>query len=165
VRLTGILKEEEFIENISAIAIRDNVLLVGSDEVVRIQIPKRQDNLHYEGEPQHTVSLNTSEERSELDIEGITFTKKHFRVIGFHSRIRRTTNADKRDVKKDLKRLREIAVQPAREYLFRSKLDPEVNLVPDSIKSVSLRNIIINDRILAPFQVTPAKKMASISKV
>jgi uncharacterized protein DUF3616 len=80
--------------------------------------------------------------KKEVGIEGIAAGKKYIYVIGSQSR----------------KRLAKIKIEPNREQLFRLELNAEGRLVKDSIKSISLRDIIANHPVLSLFQSIPSKE-------
>jgi hypothetical protein len=158
VRFTGIIKDKKFRTNISGIASRDELLIIGADEGTQIQVLKRQDDGSFKGDPEHFISLKIHSTDDEVDIEGIAVGKEYVYIIGSHSRARKTIDASKREEKKNLKRLQQTESEPSREQLFRLNLNANGDLIKNSIKIVSLRNTILNDPVLAPFQVIPSKE-------
>ena len=161
--LEGVVSDEDYDENISGLAATDQFLVIGADEDAKVQVLTRQnpETFHYKGQPDNTIPLQTLKKGDEVDIEGIAQGAQFFYVIGSHSRKRlrvKNQDGDKETVQENLHRLAQTAIEPSREQLFRLQLEADGQLVEDSLKSMSLRDFILNHPVLAPFQVIASKE-------
>jgi len=155
--------EPDIRNNISAIAIKGQILVVGADEGADVLVFKRSGAFDY-GETAHLCipldGANCGDERKgeEIDIEGLAWGKKYLYVIGSHSRARKSVKEDK-SRKENRERLEALKIEPTREQLFRLELDERGALVEGSeIKRISLRNLFFNHRILSLFQNISSKE-------
>ncbi|MDM8542924.1 DUF3616 domain-containing protein [Desulfococcaceae bacterium HSG7] len=156
-------KKPNIRDNISGISIKGDILVVGSDEGADILVFKKEDDLKYNEAAQACIPLDgksCGKERkgTEIDIEGIAWSKKYLYVIGSHSRARKRVKADKSSAE-NRKRLETVKIEPTREQLFRLKLDKEGKIVDGSkVKKISLRNLFANHKTLSLFQTIPSKE-------
>lgn len=150
-------------ENISGIAEKGGILVLGADEGADILVFKKTDTLKYSETEDVCIPLDgkecgTKRKGAEIDIEGIAWGKEYLYVIGSHSRARKTVKSDK-TVEENKKRLESLKIEPTREQLFRLKLDGEGAVAEGSkIEKISLRNLIANHQILSLFQAIPSKE-------
>jgi hypothetical protein len=156
--------DKEYGKNISGIVFAEGYLLIGADEGVTALVLKRKapNTFDYMGELDGIIRLEKKAE--EIDIEGITRGEKYFYVIGSHSRKRLKVNNDLKDdetVQDNVNRLSQTAIEPSRERLFRLKLKDDGTFDKNdkkSLKSMSLRDFILNHPVLGPFQVIASKE-------
>jgi hypothetical protein len=156
--------ENEYGKNISGIVFVEGYLLIGADEGVTALVLKRNhpNTFDYTGELDGVIRLEKNAE--EVDIEGIARGEKYFYVIGSHSRKRLKIKNDLDDdetVQDNLTRLSRTAIEPSRERLFRLKLKNDGTFDKNdkkSLKSMSLRDFILNNPVLGPFQVIASKE-------
>ncbi len=156
--------DNEYGKNISGIVFAERYLLIGADEGVTVLVLKRKapSTFDYTGEPDGIIRL--AREANEVDIEGIARGDKYFYVIGSHSRKRLKVKNDLDDdetVQDNLNRLSQTAIEPSREQLIRLKLKDDGTFDKNdkkSLKSMSLRDFILNHTVLSPFQVIASKE-------
>jgi len=156
--------DNEYGKNISGIVFAERYLLIGADEGVTVLVLKRKapSTFDYTGEPDGIIRLE--KEADEVDIEGIARGDKYFYVIGSHSRKRLKVKNDLDDdetVQDNLNRLSRTAIEPSREQLIRLKLKDDGTFDKNdkkSLKSMSLRDFILNHPVLGPFQVIASKE-------
>ena len=156
--------EKKYGKNISGIVFEEGYLLIGADEGVTALVLKRKapNTFDYTGELDGVIRLE--KKADEVDIEGIAHGEKYFYVIGSHSRKRLKVKNEPRDdetVQDNVNRLSQTAIEPSRERLFRLKLNDDGTFDKNkkkSIKSMSLRDFILNHPVLGPFQVIASKE-------
>lgn len=160
--------DKEYGKNISGIVFAEGYLLIGADEGVTVLVLKRNapnndpNTFSYTGELNGIIRLE--KKADEVDIEGIAHGEKYFYVIGSHSRKRLKVKNDLKDdetVQDNVDRLSQTAIEPSRERLFRLKLKDDGTFDKNdkkSLKSMSLRDFILNHPVLGPFQVIASKE-------
>ena len=156
---------DKFGRNISGIVSTDSTLVIGSDEGVTLLALERAapDSHDYRASLAGIITLD-AESTDEIDIEGLARGDKYIYAIGSHSRKRlRIKNSPKHSetVEQNLERLAQTAIEPSRERLFRLKLadDGAIDRTgKDALRSLSLRDFILNDPVLGPFQVIAGKE-------
>lgn len=156
--------DKKFGKNISGIVFTEGYLLIGADEGVTALVLKRkaQNTFDYTGELDGIIRLE--KKTDEVDIEGIARGEQYFYVIGSHSRKRLKVKNELNDdetVQDNENRLSQTAIEPSRERLFRLKLKNDGTFDKNkkkSIKSMSLRDFILNHPVLGPFQVIASKE-------
>lgn len=147
-------------DNISAVAVKGKLLVVGADEGADVLVFHATDDpLRYK-EAAHCIALDGEDcgaERkgAEVDIEGIAWGEKHLYVVGSHSRARKKAKPDKTP-EKNRERLETVKIEPSREQVFRLRLDTHGKL--RNKKRISLRNSFANHPILSLFQPIPSKE-------
>lgn len=151
-------------EDISGIAQYGYLLALGSDEAVgekgrsnylQLLVSPKQDV--YKLHSHHLLLEGSKEEGEELDIEGIAAEGKYLYVVGSHSSKRPRLKA-KYSHEKNHKRLTAAAIKDerGRDWLFRVKLNKAGDEA--DIERVSLRDVIKNNPVLAPFADLPSKE-------
>jgi hypothetical protein len=151
-------------KNISGLVFTKAYLLIGADEGATVLILKRHDpsTFNYTGEIDGIIQLE--QKSDEIDIEGVARGKNYVYVIGSHSRKRLEVKNDRDDdetVQDNLNRLAQTAIEPSRERLYRLKINPDGTFDKHDkqfLQSMSLRNLILNHPVLAPFQVISSKE-------
>ena len=151
-------------QNISGIVFTERFLLIAADEGVTALVLKRKasNTFDYTGELDGIIGLKKN--AGEIDIEGIARGEKYFYLIGSHSRKRLKVKNEPHDdetVQDNVNRLSQTAIEPSREWLFRIKLKDDGTFDKNkkkSIKSMSLRDFILNHPVLGSFQVIASKE-------
>ena len=155
VTFEGPLEHEE---DLSAIAILGESLLVGSDEGTKVQIlqPEPTNPSVYQVRPELYIEMLTSE--TELDIEGIARFKDTnvFYVVGSHS-LKRTLLEPNATKKQNLAALEEIIFEPSRFHIYRLEMDPRT-LKPISKRGIGLYKLLTLDPVLRRFTQIPSKE-------
>jgi Protein of unknown function (DUF3616) len=137
-------------DNISAIDISNDFLVIGADEGNQVQVLKRQ------GEDYVVVSditLNAS--AVEIDIEGIACDGNTVYVVGSHS-AKRPKIDDDATYEKNRQKIEKVVPEPDRDRLFRFSLDAEGNA--QDLVETSLRTIIDSKKVLKDFSLLPSKE-------
>ena len=129
--------------NISGLDGDESFLVIGTDEGDNIQVLKRTGVNEFQADRLRDITLK-SWSRDELDIEGIALTNKTVFVLGSHSRIRKRIDL-KKNAGDNIKLLKTTHIEPSREGIYRLEMDSRGNLLPKSMKMVSLRNLFRND--------------------
>lgn len=138
--------------NISGMVLTPQFMALATDEGTAIQIlPRKQGK--YLAQDKGIISLSNGTE--ELDLEGLAWQKPYLYAIGSHSKKRKKTKPNLSN-KKNLKRLTPIYDEPARNQLFRIKLNRQFEA--ESIQSISLMPWIEKNMLLAPFRHIPSKE-------
>jgi hypothetical protein len=149
VRLLGELSEPA---DLSGLALHRDLLVVCSDEGAKLNILRRSSSDAFAALP--PIAL-VDREQAEIDMEGVASDGRSVFVVGSHSRARKKldpkrTHADNRE------RLVQVDNEDSRYLVFRLELAADGrSLAQDSI---SLRKILQNDEILAPFTKLPGKE-------
>lgn len=138
--------------NISGMVITDGFMALATDEGTTLQILPRKKN-QFIALPDNRIVLSSGTE--ELDIEGLAWQAPYLYAIGSHSKKRKKIKADFSN-KKNLKRLSQIHDEPARNQLFRVRLDHQLKV--RQIESLSLMPIIKSFPLLKPFSAIPSKE-------
>jgi hypothetical protein len=137
-------------DNISAIDVSNDFLVIGADEGNQVQILKRQ------GEDYAVVSditLNTNAE--EIDIEGIACDGNTVYVVGSHSAKRSKIDNDA-TYEKNRQKIEKVVPEPDRDRLFRFSLDTDGHA--QNLEETSLRSIIDSKKVLKDFSLLPSKE-------
>ena len=156
-------KKPNISENISSIAIKDNILVVGADEGADLLVFKKKDTLKYTETEQICIPLKgkkcgAEHKGEEVDIEGIAWGSKYLYVIGSHSKARKKVKSDN-SIDQNKKRLETIKIEPSREQVFRLQLNGEGNVFGGSkTRKISLRKLFTNHPVLSFFQSIPSKE-------
>jgi broad specificity phosphatase PhoE len=152
---------------ISAIGFTANhrFLVIGSDETREIQVLKRAEDGY---DVQHSIKFlprDNETEKDEIDIEGIARHGNNdtFFIVGSHSGKRKNILKKKHEGKpyEKIKRMFEEQVGPekSRNRLIQLRLNPDTGeLVPDSLKDVTMRGILDNNKVLKLFSTIPGKE-------
>ncbi len=149
--------------NISGIATKGDILVVGADEGADILVFQKTDVLKYSEAAHVCIPLdgkNCGDERkgAEIDIEGIAWGNRHLYVIGSHSVARKGVKSNK-SPEENKRRLETLKIEPTRDQLFRIELDENGKVAEGSkIKQISLRNLFVNHRVLSLFAPIPSKE-------
>lgn len=149
--------------NISAVATKGGIFVLGADEGADILVFKETDELKYSETAQRCIPLdgkNCGEERegAEIDIEGIAWGNKYLYVIGSHSIARKRVKSNK-SPEENRRRLETLKFEHTRDQLFRIELDEDGKVAKGSkIKQISLRSLFINHRVLSRFTSIPSKE-------
>lgn len=141
-------------EDISAIQTYGDKLIIGADEGKKIQILREiTKNKSYKAD----LKIKLSDNKGELDIEGIARNENAFYVTGSHSRKRNKVD-DSLTHKENLDLLATVESEPNRNGLFRFTLDPDdINEEPDIVR-LDLNGLLKNDRHLKLFTEIPSKE-------
>lgn len=137
-------------DNISAIDVSNDFLVIGADEGNQVQVLKRQ------GEDYTVVSditLNAS--AKEIDIEGIACDGNTVYVVGSHS-AKRSKLADDATYEKNRQKIEKVVPEPDRDRLFRFSLDAAGHA--QNLEETSLRSIIDSKKVLKDFSLLPSKE-------
>ena len=145
-------------DDISGIALRDDLLVLVSDEGRSIQVLKREAGGGYRASESHVRSLSDGPGDTEIDLEGVAWGQRYVYAIGSHSRKRKSVSADKRSAKNNRDRLFQIVDEPSRDQFFRFVIGDDGTIDQSSIKSLSLRGVLANHPILELFQAIPGKE-------
>jgi hypothetical protein len=151
VEFKGKVKKDK---DISAIQTFGDKLIIGADEGKKIQILKEiTRNQSYKA----GLKIKLSDNKGELDIEGIARNENTFYVVGSHSR-KRNKVYDSLTHKENLDLLATVEPEPNRNGLFRFTLDPDdIDEEPD-IERLDLNELLKNDRHLKLFTKIPGKE-------
>jgi Protein of unknown function (DUF3616) len=137
-------------DNISAIDISNEFLVIGADEGNQVQILKRQ------GEDYAVVNdITLNATAKEIDIEGIACDGNTVYVVGSHS-AKRPKIDDEATYEKNRQKIEKVVSEPDRDRLFRFSLDAEGNA--QDVEETSLRSIIDSKKVLKDFSLLPSKE-------
>ena len=156
-------KKPDISRNISGVATRGNILVVGADEGADILIFKQNGEFNYNEAAHVCIPLDGKEcgdarKGAEIDIEGIAWGEKFLYVIGSHSIARKKVKS-KKSHEENRQRLETIKVEPTRDQLFRIELDKDGTIAQGTkIEQVSLRNLLVNHPVLSIFNPIPSKE-------
>ncbi|WP_321325061.1 DUF3616 domain-containing protein [Thiomicrorhabdus sp.] len=137
--------------NISGIALPYSFMALATDEGNQIQILQSSDSQHWASHSVITLTNNSDE----IDIEALAWQAPYLYALGSHSAKRKKLKTNKTQ-KENQERLNQTSLEPARQQLFRIKLDK--NAQAKEIQSLSLQEIIKNDPILKSFVGIPSKE-------
>lgn len=138
--------------NISGMVITQNFMALATDEGTAIQILPRRKH-QFIALPDSQIVLSPG--KDELDIEGLAWQAPYLYAIGSHAKKRKKVKPDASN-QKNLKRLTPIHDEPARNQLFRIRLDSQLNVT--QIESLSLMPVLQKMSILSPFTAIPGKE-------
>ena len=151
----GPLDEEE---DLSAVAILGDSLLVGSDEGTKVQIlqPDPTNPSIYRVRPDLDINMLVS--KTELDIEGIARFKDTnvFYVAGSHS-LKRTLLEPNATKEQNLAALEQIVFEPSRFHIYRLEMDLRT-LKPISKRRIGLYRLLSLNPVLKRFTQIPSKE-------
>jgi hypothetical protein len=151
----GPLDEEE---DLSAVAILGDSLLVGSDEGTKVQIlqPDPTNPSIYRVRPDLDINMLVS--KTELDIEGIARFKDTnvFYVAGSHS-LKRTLLEPNATKEQNLAALEQIVFEPSRFHIYRLEMDLRT-LKPISKRGIGLYRLLSLNPVLKRFIQIPSKE-------
>jgi hypothetical protein len=137
-------------DNISAIDVSNDFLVIGADEGNRVQVLKRR------GEDYvvvRDITLNANAE--EIDIEGIAITGNTVYVVGSHSAKRPKIDEDA-TYETNRQNIKKVNSEPDRDRLFRFSLNADGNA--QNLEETSLRSIIDSKKVLKDFSLLPSKE-------
>lgn len=154
--LNGVMSGEANI-NISGIAKKGDLLVIGTDEGAHIQVFKKKGETEFMAVPGDAGIIVLDDGETEADIEGLAWVGEHIYAIGSHSIKRKKVKRGKSH-KKNLKRLAKVEVEPTRDRIFRLKLNTDGTLVPGSIERASLGALLDRDPVLSRFRSIPSKE-------
>jgi hypothetical protein len=137
-------------DNISAIDISNDFLVIGADEGNQVQVLKRQSK-DYVVVSDITLNANAKE----IDIEGIACDGNTVYVVGSHS-AKRPKIDDDATYEKNRQKIEKVSPEPDRDRLFRFSLDAEGNA--QNLEETSLRSIIDSKKVLKDFSLLPSKE-------
>jgi hypothetical protein len=151
-RFTGPLSEAE---DLSAVAVLGDLLVIASDEGSRLQLLRAQgDGITFRAVSEGIPLLPGDEE---VDIEGLALDGGVVYALGSHS-LKRLRVRPERSRVENRERLATVAPEEARHRIFRLELDPETGLPAGPASSINLRPILERDPILGPFTKIPDKE-------
>jgi hypothetical protein len=151
-RFEGALHEPE---DLSAVEILGDLLIVGSDEGERIQLLRAQeDGSTYEVLSEGIALIPSGEE---IDIEGLAREERTVYVLGSHA-IKRRRIRPEQTWAENRQRLATVEPEAPRHRIFRVEIDPASGRPEGPVKSISLRTLLERDPILAPFTLIPGKE-------
>lgn len=142
--------------NVSGIAVRDGLLVIGSDEGASIQVFKKTGPNTYQAIASGPIQLDASSR--EVDIEGIAWGEGHVYVVGSHSLARKEAKEDKTVAQNHQRLADEPRDEVARKQIFRLKLDFNGALVPGSLEHITLDQVFQSHPILERFSHIPSKE-------
>ncbi|MBO1924731.1 DUF3616 domain-containing protein [Thiomicrorhabdus sp. 6S3-12] len=137
-------------DNLSGMVEFDDYLALVTDEGSRLAILKRHGA---NWQLQQTSSLDNGS--VELDLEALAYQAPFLYALGSHSAKRKKLKTDKNQ-KQNLKRLAQTSPEMERQRLFRLKLNQNADIT--KIQSLSLQQIIAEQKIVAPFISIPSKE-------
>jgi hypothetical protein len=144
--------------NVSGIAARGELLVIGSDEGSSIQVFKKTGPNTYRATASGPIQLDTRSADAEVDIEGIAWDDGHVYVVGSHSLARKETKDDQ-TVADNHKRLADPPKDElSRKQIFRLKLDSNGALVAGSLEHITLDEVLKSHPILKRFRHIPSKE-------
>ena len=149
--------------NISGVATKGEILVVGADEGADILVFKETGEFTYSEAAHVCIPLDDKKcgdkrKGAEIDIEGIAWAKQYLYVIGSHSVARKGVESN-RSAEENRRRLETLKIEPTRDQLFRIELDEHGKVVEGSkIRQISLRNLFVNHRVLTLFTPIPSKE-------
>ena len=144
--------------NVSGIAARGELLVIGSDEGSSIQVFKKTGPNTYRATASGPIQLDTRSADAEVDIEGIAWDDGHAYVVGSHSLARKETKDDQ-TVADNHKRLADPPKDElSRKQIFRLKLDSNGALVAGSLEHITLDEVFKHHLILERFRHIPSKE-------
>jgi hypothetical protein len=150
VELTGPIESSD---NISAVILIGDKLVIASDETNGIQVAKPIANGKYK--VGSLLPLINSDD--EIDLEGLASDGEHIYAIGSHSLVRKKLKPNEDSQKKSRKRLIELDKEQARDSIFRFRLNQDGSLAGEP-ESISLRTILNGDELLRAFAGSPSKE-------
>ncbi|NTU65707.1 MAG: DUF3616 domain-containing protein, partial [Chloroflexi bacterium] len=138
--------------NVSGIAEKDGLFVIGSDEGSSIQVFKKTGPNTYRATASGPIQLDTRSADAEVDIEGIAWDDGHVYVVGSHSLARKETKDDQ-TVADNHKRLADPPKDElSRKQIFRLKLDSNGALVAGSLEHITLDEVFKSHPILKRFR-------------
>lgn len=137
-------------DNLSGMVEFNDYLALVTDEGTRLAILKRHGA---DWQLQQTPSLDKN--AVELDLEALAYQAPFLYALGSHSAKRKKLKSDKIQ-KQNLKRLAQTSPEMERQRLFRLKLTQNADIT--EIQSLSLQQIIAEQKIVAPFISIPSKE-------
>jgi hypothetical protein len=149
--------------DLSGLAILDKLMILGSDESVFKLTVLRQNTqstapYSYEVLREIAIPIANGEDGEELDLEALEITSAGILyVAGSHSLKRKQVKANKTQAE-NRQRILEIEEEIKRFFLFRLKIDAQSGELIGDIERVSLKSILKNDPLLAPFTNVPSKE-------
>lgn len=156
-------KKPDISRNISGVAAKGGLLVVGADEGGDVLVFKQKDELEY-NETEHVCipldgkKCGDARKGAEIDIEGIAWGTKYLYVIGSHSIARKKVKS-KKTPEENRQRLETIKVEPTRDQLFRVELDKQGKVAHGTkIQQLSLRKLLVNHPVLSIFTPIPSKE-------
>lgn len=150
VEFIGIIEDSD---NLSAVGVIGDFLIIGGDEGNQVQVLKRQGtNYIVVG----NITLNANAE--EIDIEGIACEGDQVYVVGSHSWKRKKINLNKsyEENRQIILSPKSVKPEPDRDRLFRFSLDVDGNA--SVIEETSLRLILDTNVVLKIFSQIPSKE-------
>lgn len=156
-------KKPDISRNISAVATKGSILVVGPDEGGDILVFKEIEKLKYREAAHVCIPLDgkkcgAERKGAEIDIEAVAWGNTYLYVIGSHSIARKKVKS-KKSVEENRKRLETIKVEPTRDQLFRVKLDKDGKVAEGAkIEQISLRKLLNSHRVLSLFTPIPSKE-------
>jgi Protein of unknown function (DUF3616) len=149
--IINFIGEIQHSDNISAIDISNDFLVIGADEGNQVQVLKRR------GEDYAVVSnITLNENAKEIDIEGIACDGNTVYIVGSHSAKRPKIDDDDATYEKNRQKIEKVSPEPDRDRLFRFSLDAEGNA--QNLEETSLRSIIDSKKVLKDFSLLPSKE-------
>ena len=149
-RIVNFIGKIQHSDNISAIDISNDFLVIGADEGNQVQVLKRR------GEDYEVVSdITLNESADEIDIEGIACDGDTVYVVGSHSAKRPKLDNDA-TYEKNRQKIEKVVLEPDRDRLFRFSLDADGNA--QNLAETSLRSILDRQKVLKDFSHLPSKE-------
>ena len=156
-------KKPDISRNISGVAAKGGILVVGADEGGDILVFKKKDELKYSEAAHVCIPLDgkkcgDARKGAEIDIEDIAWGNKYLYVVGSHSIARKKVKS-KKSPEENRQRLETIKIEPTRDQLFRIELDKDGKVAEGTkIQQINLRKLLNNHRVLSLFTPIPSKE-------
>jgi hypothetical protein len=140
--------------DLSAAQLLGDYLAIASDEGTVMQMLRRVDDSAFE--LAQSVAL-LPEAAGEIDMEALAADGNTLYVLGSHSLTRRKIRKSFSRMK-NREQLGEIAIEAARDNLFRFDVDPKTGKPSSAIESVNLRPLLVAHPVLGLFVNAPGKE-------
>lgn len=137
-------------EDLSAVALLPEGLVIGSDEKGSIQFLVKKSEFIYETKT--TIHLHKDKE---IDIEAMTSSGSTLYVLGSHSYKRKKPKDDKKH-SKNRKRLKTVVEEKTRDAIYKLTVSKEGQ--GSEIKKINLRDSLTKDKYLGLFAKIPSKE-------
>ncbi len=140
--------------DVSGIGLDGALGIVASDETHVVQVIRRRTSALYDAIPPITLPLRDTDDKPEMDLEGVATADGIWYVVGSHSRVRAAGDQGEEDVGK---RLGKVNRHKNRDCVLRFRINEEGGLRGD-VESVSLHKVFKEDEVLGPFMAIASKE-------
>lgn len=141
--------------DIGAIAAFERWLLIASDEGGQIQLLERADDGNTYNKRLPAIRPLGSDE--EIDLEGLARQGNRVYALGSHSQKRPLLKPEATH-EENRRRIMKLEAPSSRFHLFRLTFDPRTGDLAAPIERISLRDVLLQDRLLWPFSRIPGKE-------